>query len=84
MPVDACWLIPVLLGLGWVACSWQRHHSAQPGSTASTTTIQRLLKPRTPQDCAACRQQATRPILPAPPGQVVRPWREVKSRRGAP
>jgi hypothetical protein len=48
------------------------------------TTVQRFLKPRTALDCPACRLSCTlssgvRPV-PAP----VRPWREVKSRRGAP
>jgi transposase-like protein/IS1 family transposase len=59
----------------------------QPSHTkerAIRTTVQRLLKPRTPLDCPACRLSCTlssgvRPV-PAP----VRPWREIKSRRGAP
>src|SRR2546430_3815734 len=48
------------------------------------TTFQRLLKPRSPHDCPACRLASTASsgggLAPAP----VRPWREVKSRRGAP
>ena len=51
---------------------------------AMRTTVQRLLKPRTPRDCPACRLSCTSSSgvrsAPAP----VRPWREVKSRRGAP
>src|SRR5215472_10137224 len=43
-----------------------------------------LLKPRTPDDCPACRVTSTassgRESAPA----LVRPWSEVKSRRGAP
>ncbi len=48
------------------------------------TTVQRLLKPRSPLDCPACRLASTLSsgVKPAPP--PVRPWREVKSRRGAP
>jgi hypothetical protein len=40
--------------------------------------------PRSPRDCRACRLSSTfsRMVEPAPP--PVRPWREVKSRRGAP
>ena len=46
--------------------------------------VQRLLKPRTPDDCLACRRQvALPPSAPAPPPSV-RPWHEVRSRRGAP
>jgi len=40
-------------------------------------------RPRTPDDCAHCRQCGDRSeAAPPPPG--VRPWRESKSRRGAP
>jgi transposase-like protein len=46
--------------------------------------LPRLLKPRTPLDCPACRLSSTPSSggrsMPAP----VRPWCEVKSRRGAP
>ncbi len=40
-------------------------------------------RPRTPDDCVHCRQGGDRPEA-APPPPVVRPWREGKSRRGAP
>ena len=43
--------------------------------------VHRLLKPRTPDDCPACRL-ASPGVEPA--SAPVRPWREVKSRRGAP
>ena len=48
------------------------------------TTLHRLLKPRCPDDCSACRLSCSNPsvvgLVPSP----VRPWCEVKSRRGAP
>ena len=48
------------------------------------TRLHRLLKPRTPDDCPSCRLGSTPlsggGLVPAP----VRPWSEVKSRRGAP
>ncbi len=51
---------------------------------AKGTTLQRHLKPRCPDDCLACRLGST-PSLGAGPAPVpVRPWNEVKSRRGAP
>ena len=46
--------------------------------------IHRLLKPRTPRDCPACCQSSTRASDPGPSPRLVRPWSEVKSRRGAP
>ncbi len=51
---------------------------------AKRSTLHRPLKPRCPDDCPACRLASTASsgggTAPAP----VRPWREVKSRRGAP
>jgi transposase-like protein/IS1 family transposase len=51
---------------------------------AKRSTLHRILKPRTPDDCPTCRLGSTSSSgggsAPAP----VRPWREVKSRRGAP
>ncbi len=46
--------------------------------------IQRLLKPRSPDDCPACRAQAGSPASDPLSRLPVRPWCEWKSRRGAP
>jgi hypothetical protein len=64
--------------------SWCHHGPAQLRAAARRTPIRRLLKPRSPHDCPACRLSSTLSsvVEPAPP--AVRPWREVKSRRGAP
>ncbi len=48
------------------------------------TRVQRLLKPRTPLDCPACRLSSNLSSGVGPVSLSVRPWREVKSRRGAP
>jgi transposase-like protein len=48
------------------------------------STIQRLLKPRTPLDCPACRLACANSPGMRPAPATVRPWREMKSRRGAP
>jgi hypothetical protein len=40
--------------------------------------------PRTPDDCPACRHASTASSGARPAPLPVRPWREVKSRRGAP
>jgi transposase-like protein len=45
-------------------------------------TLHRLLKPRCPDDCPACRLASTASSSVRPAS--VRPWCEVKSRRGAP
>jgi IS1 family transposase/transposase-like protein len=48
------------------------------------STTQRLLKPRTPRECPTCRLASTPSSGGGPVPAPVRPWREVKSRRGAP
>jgi transposase-like protein len=48
------------------------------------TMVHRLLKPRTPLDCPACRLSRTPSPGVRPAHAPVRPWCEVKSRRGAP
>jgi hypothetical protein len=51
---------------------------------AIRSTAQRLLKPRTPLDCPACRFSCAHASGEGPTPAPVRPWREVKGRRGAP
>jgi hypothetical protein len=51
---------------------------------AVCTTVHRLLKPRTPLDCPVCRLASTPSPSVRPSSAPVRPWSEVKSRRGAP
>jgi len=51
---------------------------------ATRTTRNRLLKPRTPDDCPACRLCCTNSSVEGPAPAPVRPWCEVKSRRGEP
>ena len=63
---------------------WLHLQPSHSRGGAIHSTVQRLLKPRTPRDCPACRLSCAHSsvvgLAPAP----VRPWREVKSRRGAP
>ena len=67
-------------------CSLCRPHHcpAQSAATAKRTPIHRLLKPRSPRACPACRLSCTISAGVEPAPTSVRPWREVKSRRGAP
>src|SRR5215468_8351652 len=46
------------------------------------STIHRLLKPRIPGDCPACRLSCANLAAVGPVPTPVRPWCEVKSRRG--
>jgi hypothetical protein len=62
-------------------------HPLQPSHSrgrAIHSLTQRLLKPRTPLDCPACRLSCAHSSVVGPAPLPVRPWREMKSRRGAP
>jgi transposase-like protein len=64
-------------------CWFQLRPSSSRGG-AIHSRAQRLLKPRTPLDCPDCRLCCTHSSVVEPAPTPVRPWREVKSRRGAP
>jgi hypothetical protein len=64
--------------------TWCHHCPAQLRAAARHPIVQRLLKPHSPHDCPACRLSSTFSSLVGPAPLSVRPWREVKSRRGAP
>jgi IS1 family transposase len=84
MLVDWFWsslLLSILLL--WLLWHWLQLWP-HPQTTTVTTARERLLKPRTPADCLTCRQEgATAPNHPSARIPVT-PWRERKSRRGAP
>ncbi len=74
-----------LLCLAWLwYLDWSHHDLPHLGAKTAGFMVHRLLKPRSPGDCPACRLNSTLSsrVESAPP--PVRPWREVKSRRGAP
>ena len=82
---DPWWLIGgVLFGLMWLVYMRWYQQPSRWCATALSTRLPRVLKPRPPADCPACRQQAAYSTLPRSAGPPVRPWHEVKSRRGAP
>ncbi len=67
------------------ALCWPHHGLVQSRAEASVRMpLHRLLKPRSPDDCPACRLASTASSSVEPDPAPVRPWREVKSRRGAP
>ncbi len=80
---NICALIVVLV-LGALALISRAHRQRQQPSDRGAAIRERLLKPRTPDDCPACRRQRALPAAAWAPVPPVRPWREVKSRRGAP
>jgi IS1 family transposase len=83
MTSDSGWFVLLFVGvLIWLIGVWHDRQHPQV-QTAVTTSGQRLLKPRTPHDCPCCRLQTTLEATSQlrPP---VTPWRERKSRRGAP
>ena len=56
--------------------------SSSPGEVKHTRLHR--LKPRSPADCPACRLASAASSVEGPAPRPVRPWPEVKSRRGAP
>ena len=71
------------LVLPWRLC-WLHLRPSSSRSRAKRSTLHRLLKPRCPDDCPTCRLASTPSAVVEPVPLPVRPWREVKSRRGAP
>ena len=64
--------------------NWLHLRPSHSRGGAKRSTLHRLLKPRCPDDCPACRLASTASSGGAPAPAPVRPWPEVKSRRGAP
>jgi hypothetical protein len=67
----------------WRLCWFHLRPSSSRGR-AKRTTLHRLLSPRCPDDGPACRLASTASSGGGPAPLPVRPWPEVKSRRGAP
>jgi IS1 family transposase/transposase-like protein len=64
--------------------TWPHLQRSHASAGSRRALVHRLLKPRTPDDCPACRLASTASSGVEPVPAPVRPWREVKSRRGAP
>jgi len=71
------------LALLWRLDWFYLEPSSSRGGTMHSRA-QRLLKPRSPDDCPACRPVSTASSGAGLAPRLVRPWREVKSRWGAP
>ena len=80
MPTDPAWRVLLVIALFWLI--WVCYYRQHAPSNFSALPLRRLLKPRTPADCSACRQHAvpTDTAMAHPP---VTPWSAIKSQRGA-
>jgi hypothetical protein len=71
------------LALLW-RLDWFALQTSSSLGEAKRSRLPRLLKPRSPDDCPACRLGSTPKSGGRQASAPVRPWCEVKSRRGAP
>src|SRR4051794_3398286 len=80
MAAAVCWVVlAVLLVLAWLA------GGRRPLSDAAVPArVPRMPRPRDPDDCPDCRRRAAGPTDHGSGCPPPRPWREGKSRRGAP
>ena len=88
MPLHIFWfllMVCLLLALARLGClGWLRLQPSHSRGVTIHSRVHRRLLPRTPLDCPACRLASTASSGGEPTPEPVRPWREVKSRRGAP
>ncbi len=69
-----------------VACLWylyRSHHGPAHSERRLRSLVPRRLRPRSPLACPACCRSAARSSGQELSSRVVRPWREIKNRRGA-
>jgi hypothetical protein len=89
MIFDASWLMLAFFVAGQLlklreipsTCS---HKSKRAQNPSILTKIPRPLKPRSADDCDLCCGAKSKPLKSVTEGPVVRPWPELKSRRGHP
>ena len=82
---DLLLLVCLLLLLGvWLYQYSRNYRSSTRTQEASGSHVPQCLKPRSPLDCPACCLAALTAADLKPSPAPVRPWREVKSRRGVP
>ena len=85
MAVHALLFVFMLLSLALLwRFDWLHLQASSSRGRAIPSAVHCLLKPHTPDDCPACRLASTPLPGDGPAPALVRPWSEVKSRRGAP
>jgi transposase-like protein len=78
-------LVSLLMLAGvWLSQRSRSHHDPFPSQAAQRSFLPRRLKPRSPLDCPACCLASSSSSSGEPALAPVRPWREIKNRRGAP
>jgi hypothetical protein len=78
-------LVCLLLLLGvWLYQCFRSFRSPSRTQESHRSHVPRCLRPRSPLDCPACCQASLSSAGKEPTHAPVRPWREVKSRQGAP
>src|SRR5262245_50817794 len=80
LPLLACLLL--LLGVWLYECS-KVFHRPSCSREPNCSHVARCLRPRSPLDCPECCQAALTAVGKEHTCAPMRPWREVKSRRGA-
>jgi hypothetical protein len=74
-----------LLCLVWLwPFDWSQHELPHLEAKTAGSVVHRLLKPRCPNDCLACRLACAYSSVVGPAPAPLRPWSEMKSRWGAP
>ena len=81
LPLLLCLLL--LIG-AWLYQRFRIFHLPSCAQGPQRSQVPRCLRPRSPLDCPECCQAALPAAIQEPKPAPVRPWREVKSRRGAP
>jgi hypothetical protein len=73
-----------MLPVAWVCYLYRSHHSPSHSNERLRSLVHCRLKPRSPLACPLCCRSSARLSSQKLPPLAVRPWREIKSRRGAP
>ncbi len=73
----------LMFALVWLSQRSRSHHGPFPSQAARRSLLPRRLKPRSPLDCPSCCLASSPSSGGEPAPAPVRPWREIKSRRGA-
>jgi IS1 family transposase len=82
---DSClYLLVLVVCLLWLVWLWHSLRPPKSQPAATKTTLQRLPKPRSPDDCPDCRKEMDSSVVETTTRLTIRPWCEVKSHRGAP
>jgi hypothetical protein len=72
-----------MLAVACLCSLYRSHHGPAHSERSLRSLVPRRLRPRSPLACPACCRSAARSSGQELSSRAVRPWREIKSRRGA-